>query len=272
MKYRNYLAAVIGMLFIVCVIGCSNDDSTDKVETITMTVSSETGVTFDWSDSEGKYPMECMKVKSGASTNDWETLNFGEIENFEYEKGYEYVLRVQRTTLANPPADGSMYTYKLIKIISSKCIVEYPKDSAIDNESEIEYEEGCPDHFYDIWNNVITVDNDGNLSHNKQEGNSKWLSYEKAVIYTEYVLPRTDARWSKIKFMPTKAYIVSPFSNKIKCVTMSNCDIWFKEVVPAEDFQKIKSDVKAGESVSYYLILTNAWQKAIQKIELKIKR
>ncbi|GHV13412.1 hypothetical protein FACS1894169_00440 [Bacteroidia bacterium] len=42
------------------------------------------------------------------------------IEGFEYTKGFEYVLRLKRTTIDNPPADGSCYSYSLIKILSQK--------------------------------------------------------------------------------------------------------------------------------------------------------
>jgi hypothetical protein len=42
------------------------------------------------------------------------------IEGFEYTKGFEYVLRLKRITIDNPPADGSCCSYSLIKILSQK--------------------------------------------------------------------------------------------------------------------------------------------------------
>ena len=49
-------------------------------------------------------------------------MMFDAIENFQYEKGVEYELSVLRTTLSNPPADGSAYTYRLEHIISHKVL------------------------------------------------------------------------------------------------------------------------------------------------------
>lgn len=77
--------------------------------------SAEMGEYFPIYDLELK--KEGMKVKEEESEG-WSALAFSEIEGFEYEKGYEYVLKVKKTTLANPPMDGNEVRYKLIKIVS----------------------------------------------------------------------------------------------------------------------------------------------------------
>ena len=111
-------------LFISCLIltGCmNNDEPKERSELITMWISAETTVTYIWGDEEHKNPIECMQVKY--STNGpWEPMLFGTIEYFEYEKGVEYELSVMRTTLPNPPADGSSFTYRLERIISYKIL------------------------------------------------------------------------------------------------------------------------------------------------------
>ena len=43
---------------------------------------------------------------------------FNNIEGFNYEPGYEYLLTVSTTKIENPPADGSSIKYTLIKQIS----------------------------------------------------------------------------------------------------------------------------------------------------------
>lgn len=45
-------------------------------------------------------------------------LAFGGIQGFDYVRGHEYELEVRKTTLANPPADGSNIAYELLKIIN----------------------------------------------------------------------------------------------------------------------------------------------------------
>ncbi len=94
--------------------GCNKENPADKVETILMYVSSETGNYQPWG-SETSF--ECMLVKEEGES-EFHPLPYGDIEGFEYQQGHEYELKVQKTTLANPPADASNIAYKLLEIIS----------------------------------------------------------------------------------------------------------------------------------------------------------
>ena len=60
------------------------------------------------------------------------------IEGFEYQIGHRYTLRVRRTILANPPADASSYTYKLLEINEDRVWppVDEPKEEIIVNKEE----------------------------------------------------------------------------------------------------------------------------------------
>ncbi|MDE6265102.1 MAG: DUF4377 domain-containing protein [Paramuribaculum sp.] len=112
---------------------CLNDDEPkDKVEDIKIEISAETGITYHWGDDKREHPIECMLVKLPNDPDRWQTMMFGEIKGFTYERGHEYYLSVRRTTLANPPADASCYIYSLIKILSDKLVSE-PK-VAVNNE------------------------------------------------------------------------------------------------------------------------------------------
>lgn len=66
--------------------------------------------------------LEGMSVQIGKDKPGF--MAFGAIDGFTYEAGHEYSLVLQRTTLANPPADGYGCTYKLIKIKSEKDFAE----------------------------------------------------------------------------------------------------------------------------------------------------
>lgn len=109
-------------LFTAC-FDLENDEKQDKVEKVTIYVSAETGTYYDLFDDKRERPMEGMKIRYSPEER-WECVPLQTIQGFEYEKGYEYVLLVKRTTLANPPADGSMYTFELLRVISKK----QPKD------------------------------------------------------------------------------------------------------------------------------------------------
>lgn len=65
---------------------------------------------------EGVMPQECLLVKIGHQ-KEWEFF-YGGIENFIYEEGYEYVLKVKEEKIKHPPADGSSVRYKMVKQIS----------------------------------------------------------------------------------------------------------------------------------------------------------
>ncbi|MDR0229182.1 MAG: DUF4377 domain-containing protein [Flavobacteriaceae bacterium] len=67
-------------------------------------------------DCIGVAPMKCLMVKEG-KTSDWSFMYQG-IEGFDFQEGFEYVIEVKRTKIANPPADGSSIRYTLVKIIS----------------------------------------------------------------------------------------------------------------------------------------------------------
>ncbi len=74
----------------------------------------------------GVVPMECLQVKEGKN-KEW-TYFYDSIENFEYELGYKYKLKVEKTKKnGNIPADASAYKYKLKKIISKKKVKETNK-------------------------------------------------------------------------------------------------------------------------------------------------
>ena len=69
----------------------------------------------------GVAPQECMQVKFNGDKE--YQLFYDKIQGFNFEKGYEYKIKVVRTEIKNPPADGSKYTYKLKKVTSKKAVV-----------------------------------------------------------------------------------------------------------------------------------------------------
>lgn len=118
---KKIFTLIFGLVAAMCFTACSDDEPKDKIELITMWVSAVTDTKYQWGDDNEKHPIECMLVKYSPDGR-WEPMPFGTIYGFEYEKGVEYELSVCRTTLSNPPADGSTYTYRLERIISHKVI------------------------------------------------------------------------------------------------------------------------------------------------------
>ena len=63
-------------------------------------------------------PGECLLVKEQPE-DAWRPL-YESIEGFAYEPGYAYVVQVERREIANPPADGYPYAYRLLRVVEKK--------------------------------------------------------------------------------------------------------------------------------------------------------
>src|SRR4051812_43267238 len=67
-------------------------------------------------DCVGVAPMKCMQVREEPN-GPW-TLFYSKIEDFTYEPGFTYELRVRETKVTNPPADGSSLKWTLVKLVN----------------------------------------------------------------------------------------------------------------------------------------------------------
>ncbi|MCM1176907.1 MAG: DUF4377 domain-containing protein [Clostridium sp.] len=67
---------------------------------------------------KGYNGMTCLWIKRNGNPV-WEMTN-ANVKGFGYESGYEYVVDVKATVVANPPEDGSQWEYSLIRIISKE--------------------------------------------------------------------------------------------------------------------------------------------------------
>ena len=60
---------------------------------------------------------EYIRVKEVVS-GDIYNMDFSEIAGFKYEKGFEYLIKVKKTKIENPPMDASSIAFSLIEVIS----------------------------------------------------------------------------------------------------------------------------------------------------------
>lgn len=117
------LKPVAALAAVAVFTGCGNNAATgtmtetttlsDAVKsggTVTLTVASETRIGM------GVAEQECYLVKEANETT-W-SLFYSPIEGFDYEPGYEYVIRVKVTPLENPPMDASSARFALEKVVS----------------------------------------------------------------------------------------------------------------------------------------------------------
>lgn len=84
--------------------GCSSDSDTTRM-----------WIGPELVECEGVAPQMCMQV---AYAEDEEYQYFyDEIEGFNYQEGTSYVIDVEITEVADPPADASSLSYSLVEII-----------------------------------------------------------------------------------------------------------------------------------------------------------
>ena len=271
---------IFPFLFIAClfVTACSDDEPKDKTKDIMMSVSEEPGVMFDLFDDEGKHPIMCLRVMDEDFPGEWRNLSMSAIEGFEYEIGHMYTLRVRRTILANPPADASAYTYKLLSIYEDRIWPpeEKPKEEIIVNqEDDIPYEENCPYHIYDVYRDgAFAVNSNGGFGY-KNYSSSYDLGYDHLAIHLEFAIPRESPdflEFNKFGKMAYFAYVLSPLTDKIEKVRFTRGGLYLKDVISKNLFDEIVADYESGRTLEFNLVLANIDGYGLQKVKFTITK
>ena len=277
MKRCIYFTAVIMtcLLGITCLLSClNNDDDVDVVKNIIMEVDSHPCEVypFGWEDTS---PAPGMKIKE-ENSKEWQNESQYAIEGFTFEPGYFNTLKVKKTILANPPADSGNVRYQLIEILKKEKDPSYipNPDSTINSEKDIEYQDLCPINKYGIGrDDKFIVDRNGEITYSN---GSSLPSYDKyATIYIENILDKEDPNWAKfqeVAYMARYTYVLSPFTDEIRLLPINHSDLLFKDVIPQNEFDSIKDNLKSGEELHYALILANVHKKAIQKLAFTIQK
>ncbi len=252
----------------------SNDDEKDITKEIIMNVSAEPGVMYDLFDSMGEHPIECMQVMTEDEPGQWQNLYFSAVKGFTYERGHEYVLRVKRTILANPPQDASNRTYELVRILADKKVeeVEEPMEKEVKSEADIEYEQQCPIEKYAIAKGgEYMVDADGEVTY--ADGTPTPEFDKHAQIYLENILDKNHPLWQAgARYMATYAYVLSPLTDGIRLVPSSHSGFLFKNILTKIEMEHVRQTMKQGEALRYHLILANVYKRGIQNVEFTIKK
>ena len=112
----NLMNNSIVLCLFTCIffISCSNNDDS-AIEEVLFRINSYTV------DCEGVQIGKCLLVQEGdkIGADDWEYFYFeNSIEGFTFESGFIYEIMVRKTTIENPPADGSNVSYSFVRLIS----------------------------------------------------------------------------------------------------------------------------------------------------------
>ncbi len=271
---------IIPFFFIAClfVAACSDDEPGDKVKDIIMSVSEEPGVMYDLFDSEGKFPIPCLRVMDEDFPGEWRNLPMTAIEGFNYQPGHMYTLKVRRTILANPPADASAYTYRLLAILEDRVWPEEPKEDeeiVVNKEEDIPYAEKCPYHIYDLYKDAFVIDGKGNLHYADYKDGDIKLDIDWAAIRLEFVIEKSSPDFlyfNRIDKMAYYAYVFSPLTDKIEKVWLTRGTLYLKDVVSQDLYQEIVNEYERGKTLEYGLVLANISGYGLQKVKFSITK
>ena len=276
MKTMKLWRLAFAMLAAFSLASCSSDDDNDKDtnKEIVVNVSAEPGVMYALFDDWGEHPIECMRVMTEDEPGQWQNLYFSAIKGFTYERGHEYVLRVKRTILANPPQDASNCTYELVRILADKKIedVAEPVEKVVKSEADIDYEQQCPIEKYAIYKGgEYLMDADGKMTY--ADGTSTPEFDKHAQIYMENILDKSHPLWQAgARYMATYAYVLSPLTDEIRLVPSKHSAFLFKDVLTESEMAYVSQSMKQGETLRYGLILCNVYKRGIQKVEFTINK
>lgn len=272
---------IIPFLFIAClffVTACSDDEPKDKTKDIIMSVSEEPGVMYDIFDDDGKYPMICLRVMDEDFPGEWRNLPMTAIEGFEYEIGHMYTLKVRRTILANPPADASSYTYRLIAVLEDRIWPEEPNEEekiVVNTEEDIPYEEKCPYHIYDVYKDAFVIDGNGKMHYADYKDGDPELDMSVAAVQLEFAIDRSSPdflEFNRIGKMAYYAYVLSPLTEKIEKVWLTRGTLYLKDVISQELYDEIAMEYESGQTLEYSLVLANIHGYGLQKVKFSISK
>lgn len=268
----NKLIITIFFIASLFIVACSDDEPRHMVKDIMMSVSEEPGIMYDF---EGN-PALCLRVMDEDFPGEWRNLSMLAIEGFEYQIGHRYDLRVRRTIMANPPADASSYTYKLLEIYNDRIWppIDEPKEEVIVNkEEDIPYADNCPFHIYDVYKNGdFVVGNDGKIWY---KGYDMSMDFDWAAVRLKFAIPKDSPdfmefnNWGKMAYY---AYIISPLTDKIEKVKLDSYVLYLKDVINEELFKEIVAEYESGKTLEYNLVLANIDGYGLQKIKFSITK
>lgn len=271
----------IPFLFIVCLFmtSCLDDDEPrDKTKDIIMSVSEETGIMYDIFDDKREYPIVCLRIMDEDFPGEWRNLAMNAIEGFDYESGHRYTLKVRRTIFANPPADASSYTYRLLEILEDRIWPEEPKEDnkiIVNKEEDIPYEDKCPYHIYNLYRDAFVIDGNGKMHYANYKDGDIEFDLSTAAIRLEFAIETSSPdfiEFNRIGKKATSAYVLSPLTDKIERVSLTRGTLYLKDVISQDLYDEIVAKYESGRTLEYSLVLANSRRYGLQKVHFTISK
>lgn len=111
---KNNVLFIVFLIFLN--ISCSDNKHEEDSRELIFTVAS---VRNEKSNIEESPSYGYIFYIKRANSTKWESFPY-EILNFNYEEGYEYIIRVKETQIKNPPQDAPSVQYSFIELINKE--------------------------------------------------------------------------------------------------------------------------------------------------------
>ncbi len=252
---------------------CMNEDEEAKDITVreTITVLSETRITFPYLGENRYFPIEQLVVidSKGAESS----LGLNAISEFDWERGYSYELSVDKTILANPPMDDTDKRYRLRKILEKRKDPSFnPSDKAVETEADIIFASGTPAEVYMADRDRFTIDNSGLIT--PEEQNVLTQQAFDGNINLVYILGSDSPLFGRWNYIIDRIYVSSPFSEKLRPLEYQR---YFQspaltEIITSTEKERMAAEGESGDTYTYTLYLYSAENLAIQAIKLNFEK
>lgn len=115
MHIRQHIQRLVGIAALLAATVACNDTTGPGEQELRLQVAPESVACTPWYG-----PSTCLRVRElvgGDAWGSWSAL-YEHIDGFAHQPGFTYELVIARKFIPNPPADGSSYSYRLIKVVS----------------------------------------------------------------------------------------------------------------------------------------------------------
>lgn len=243
MKIKTLTGLLLLFLCSISIASCKKEDVlTDKIKIIQMYVSNETDSYTPWGSEN---PVECMLVKE-ENMSEYSKVAMNGILGFNYEKGHEYVLKIEKTILAKPAND---IRYKLLEIINDNVVnTTLVWDTFIDDSKEDEIDISSKYNGVQGW----------------------WDIANTPYIYVGAVFPENSFATSFDKEITDKKQPINlcfdftePYIAMMNDVRQNEYNKIIKEVIRSKEYQNFKyptrpyiaklTELKSLENVELYI-------------------
>lgn len=129
MRYKMlFVSLILALLLVSCASAVEiNPESSQELaesgaEPLVESVKVAMLIAPDLTDCTGEGPQKCMQIKFDPD-EEWQFF-YDQIEGFEFEEGYRYVLLVEKLEVKDPPADASSLQYVLVDVVEKEKAVD----------------------------------------------------------------------------------------------------------------------------------------------------